>query len=138
MNWLDRPERKIFVYGRPVDMRKGFKGLQVLVRRQLEEDPLNGDLFVFVNRRGNILKCLLWDRTGFVTIAKKLERGTFRLRNKETKIKLNQTQFSLLFDGIKVGGKSLSGANERATNCPPTSREISSDLQRKALSSFAG
>ena len=111
MNWLERPERQIFVYGKPVDMRKGFRGLEALVRRQLEEDPVSDHLFVFINRRRNLLKCLLWDRTGFITIAKKLEHGSFRLRNNGTKTLLNQKQFSLLFDGIKVGGKTLMEAS---------------------------
>lgn len=138
MNWLERPERKIFVHGRPVDMRKGFRGLEALVRRQLKEDPVSGHLFVFFNRRGNILKCLLWDRTGFVTIAKKLEHGTFRLRNQGTKVLLNQTQFSLLFDGIKVGGKSLPEAGRTTKNCPSSSAAISSALPSKTFSSSVG
>ncbi len=82
MKFLERGRHRIFVYGQPVDMRKGFTGLEVLIRHKLHEDPLSGDLFVFINRRGTLLKCFLWDRTGYVIIAKRLERGKFRLRNK--------------------------------------------------------
>ena len=40
---------RILVYGRPVDMRNGFGGLEAVVRAGLDEDPLSGDLFVFIN-----------------------------------------------------------------------------------------
>ena len=68
---------RAYVYGRPVDMRKSFTGLYALTRHTLGRDPLSGDLYVYINRRGNYLKCLYWDRTGFCLWAKKLERGCF-------------------------------------------------------------
>lgn len=43
--------------------RRGFAGLEGLVRTVLSREPLNGDIFVFVNRSGKHLKCLFWDRT---------------------------------------------------------------------------
>ena len=49
MRLLDHRGR-VFVYGHPVDMRKGFIGLQALVQHQLGEDPMSGDLFVFLMR----------------------------------------------------------------------------------------
>mgnify|MGYP001333165146 CR=1 FL=1 len=50
--------RRILVYGRPVDMRNGYDGLEAVVRASLGEDPLSGDLFVFINARGNLVKAL--------------------------------------------------------------------------------
>jgi transposase len=54
---------RILVYGHPADLRKGFCGLEALVRQALREDPLSGDLFVFINSRGNldgdVTRCLL-------------------------------------------------------------------------------
>lgn len=98
---------RILVYGKPVDMRNGFDGLVSLVRRGLGEDPLSGDLFVFLNRRGNVVKALLWDRTGFIIISKRLERGRFRLRNREDKLVLTSQALELLMDGIPAAGKAL-------------------------------
>ena len=46
------------------DMRKGFDGLQHLVRAQLEADPLSGHLFLFCNRPRTRLKVLFWDGSG--------------------------------------------------------------------------
>ena len=106
MKFLDRSKR-VFVYGQPTDMRKGFTGLQALVLQHLGKDPLSGDLFVFINRDRNLMKCLLWDRTGFVIVFKRLERGRFRLRNPAGRVELDEHRLELLFDGIEVGGISV-------------------------------
>ena len=45
------PTSRIFLRRQPTDMRKSFDGLSGLVRGELGQDPLTGDLFVFVNRR---------------------------------------------------------------------------------------
>lgn len=68
---------RIFVYSRPTDMRKSMDGLENIVRHELGENPLSGDLFLFRNRTGNRLKVLHWDRNGYVVWYKRLERGTF-------------------------------------------------------------
>lgn len=99
--------RRILVYGRPVDMRNGFDGLEAVVRASLGEDPLSGDLFVFINARGNLVKALLWDRTGFIIISKRLEKGRFRLRSRANKLVLTSQSLDLLFDGIPAGGQAV-------------------------------
>lgn len=103
MSGFALPER-VFVYGQPVDMRKSFDGLFTLVSSVLGEDPLSGDLFIFVNRRRNYLKGLLWDRTGFLLIAKRLEKGQFHLRNKADKVVIERNLLRRLLDGVSVGG----------------------------------
>lgn len=103
MKFLDQRGR-VFVYGRATDMRKGFAGLQALVHQSLGEDPLSGDLFILVNRRRTFMKCLVWDRTGFVIVYKHLERGRFQLRNPADKVELDRRRLDLFLDGIEVGG----------------------------------
>jgi transposase len=68
---------RVHLYGEPCDMRKSFDGLQALTRHALKRDPLDGALYVFVNRRGSHLKCLYFDRSGFCIWAKRLESGCF-------------------------------------------------------------
>jgi transposase len=41
------------------DMRPGFDGLALLVHEQLKRDPHSGQLFVFRDRRGGLIK-ILW------------------------------------------------------------------------------
>jgi transposase len=68
---------RVHLYGEPCDMRKSFDGLAALTRHALKRDPLDGALYVFVNRRGSQLKCLYFDRSGFCIWAKRLESGCF-------------------------------------------------------------
>lgn len=104
------PER-IFIYGRPVDMRKSFDGLFAVVTETMQEDPMSGDLFLFLNSRRNYIKGLLWDRTGFLIIAKRLENGQFHLRNHAEKVVIERALLRRLLDGVEVGGVEISRSN---------------------------
>lgn len=102
-----KPAGRIFVYGRPVDMRNGLLGLLALVRRRLSREPLSGDLFVFLNKRGTILKALFWDRTGYMVVAKYLERATFKLRSSGTRLEIDQRNLRMLLDGLPAVGRKI-------------------------------
>ena len=73
---------RIWLYAPPTEMRKSFDGLSALVRQKLAEDPLSGQLFVFLNRRRTQLKILYFDRSGYCVWAKRLEQGEFHPRGK--------------------------------------------------------
>lgn len=60
-------------------MRKSFDGLSGIVRNSLGKDPLNGDIFIFVNRRRNQIKLLRFENDGFAIYYKRLERGTYEI-----------------------------------------------------------
>lgn len=83
-------------YEHPVDMRKSFDGLCAIASQDTRGDVLSGSLFLFVNRSKTIVKVLLWDRTGWCVVAKRLERGRFEI----AKSFLNYRELELLFDGI--------------------------------------
>jgi transposase len=102
--WLSEAPRKIFAYSEPTDMRKSFHGLLALVQQVFrDEDPYSGHLFVFVNRRGNYLKILAWDRTGFSLFAKKLERGRFVIPGDDVSQELSTNALRFILDGIALG-----------------------------------
>ena len=101
--FLSSAPRRILAYSKPVDMRKSFNGLVALVQGVLEEDPLSGWLYVFFNRRGNYMKLVTWDRTGYCLFAKRLERGRFRLPSGESKQEISEQAFCLILDGILLG-----------------------------------
>jgi transposase len=93
---------RIYLYGQPCDMRKSFAGLIALAENAMGHDPLSGHLFVFVNKRGNYLKSLYWDRSGFCIWAKKLESGSFVSNWKMVEGKeMDYTQLKLLLEGIE-------------------------------------
>ncbi len=56
-------------------MRKSFDGLAEVVRSFLGRDPLSGNLFVFRNKGGHLLKILWWDQNGLSIYYRRLERG---------------------------------------------------------------
>lgn len=87
---------RIFAYRGYIDMRLGAVGLLSVVKREFLIDPFSGCLFFFTNRRGDLAKCIFWDRTGWVVISKRLERGKYKIPNNE----LSYSQFLLVMDGI--------------------------------------
>ena len=98
--------RRIFAYAKPTDMRKSFQGLLALVQQVFrDQDPYSGALFLFVNRRGNYVKIIAWDRTGFVLFAKKLERGRFCIPGNEDRQELSEKALRFILDGIALGGR---------------------------------
>ncbi|HRY97862.1 MAG TPA: IS66 family insertion sequence element accessory protein TnpB [Bacteroidales bacterium] len=46
---------RYFVFGEPADMCKSFYGLCGLVMNRLGQDPINGDVFIFINWSSNRL-----------------------------------------------------------------------------------
>lgn len=93
---------RVYLYGSPCDMRRSFNGLIALTKNAMGRDPLSGHLFVFVNRRGNYLKALYWDRSGFCIWAKRLEQGNF-VSNwaKEEGREMDYTQLKMMLEGIE-------------------------------------
>jgi transposase len=93
---------RVHLYGAPCDMRRSFDGLQSLVRQGLGEDPTNGGLYVFVNRRGTQMRVLYFDRSGFCIWAKRLEAGVFvgdwsQVRTRE----MDWTALKLMLEGTQ-------------------------------------
>ena len=72
------PHVRILVAVEPTDFRRGIDGLARQCREELREDPFSGCLFVFRNRRGTALKCLVYDGGGFWLCQKRLSSGRFR------------------------------------------------------------
>lgn len=102
---------KVFVALEPIDLRKGFNGLEGLVTERLKEDVRRGALFVFTNRRRSRLKILYWDGTGLWLLIKRLEKGTFAwpkvVDPKAVKLKLAPEALVMLTDGIDMHGAQL-------------------------------
>jgi transposase len=94
---------RIYLYRAPCDMRKSFDGLCGLIRSELGADPLSGSLFVFLNRRANMIKCLYWDRDGFALWYKRLEKGRFKLPDQSASDgRIDRLQLTLLLEGLVV------------------------------------
>jgi len=93
---------RVQLYGRPVDMRRSFDGLYALARNDLQQDPMSGQLFVFINRRAIQMKVLYWDRTGFCVWSKRLEAGRFLANWCEVGHReMDWTGLKLMLEGIE-------------------------------------
>ena len=99
------PTVRIFVSTQPTDMRRSFDGLAMMTRENMGQDPPSGHLFVFFNRRGDRVKIMFWDRSGYCIWYKRLEQGVFRLPqsivntpNPEVEV----TDLSLILEGIDL------------------------------------
>jgi transposase len=75
---------KVYVATAPCNLKKSFDGLTNEVRGVLEQDPLSGHVFVFLNRRKTQVKLLVWTRGGFTIVHKRLEQGTFSFASRVT------------------------------------------------------
>jgi transposase len=94
---------KVYLAAGVTDMRKAINGLSMLVEGQLDLDPFSGHLFVFCNRRRNLIKVLYWDRNGFCLWQKRLEKDRFAWPESWDKVvALEQRQFNWLLDGLEV------------------------------------
>ena len=120
---------RVFVYGEPTDMRRSFDGLQALTRHAMGRDPLDGSLYVFVNRRGAQMRVLYFDRSGFCVWAKRLEAGRFisdwaAVRTRE----IDWTQLKLLLEGIECSRQRkryrhvAHAQTNTPTHAPPTTQ----------------
>ena len=94
------PSVRIYVASGATDLRRSVDGLSALVREVFGLEPLSGHMFVFRNRRGDRLKILVWDRSGFWVLYKRLERGTFGWPGGEAVVELQAWQLSLLLSGV--------------------------------------
>lgn len=99
---------KVYVAAGPVDLRRGFDGLAAATREVVRMDPMSGHLFAFLNRRKNRIKILLWDRSGYLLLYKRLSRGTFSLPTRplpgQTHIEVDSAELMMMLEGIELDG----------------------------------
>ncbi|CAN96262.1 transposase [Sorangium cellulosum So ce56] len=100
------PSVRVYIAAEPTDLRKSFDGLSALVSQRFGADPLCGHLFVFRNRRGDQVRVLFWDRTGYMIVAKKLARGRFHLAcdlpKGATHVEVEAAELSLMLEGFDL------------------------------------
>lgn len=108
------PGVRIFVACDPVDGRKSFDSLAAIVKSTLKKAPLDGSIFVFRNKSGHRCRCLVWDRTGWMMLLKRLESGIFRFPSADgASVEIDAGQLRMLLDGIELGVR-VSGKRSEA------------------------
>ena len=107
----------------PTDMRASYDTLFSKAKGVLNQDPLSGHLFVFINAKRTSIKCLYWDGTGLVLICKRLNKGTFSRINPLFKgeVVLTPAEFALFFEGASFERRFIDSPKEKRF---PVSQEL--------------
>lgn len=93
----------VYLAAGATDMRKSIDGLSIMVSQSLNFDPFSGHLFVFSNRRRNMVKVLYWDSNGFCLWQKRLEKDRFRWPASDQEVvELEQRELRWLLEGLDV------------------------------------
>lgn len=94
----------------PVDMRKSFYTLSGIVNESMHQDVRGGGVFIFINRRGNIMKILHMEYAGMVIYHKKLESGRFKLPyfdEDTTSLSVHWNDLMMMVESVKLRSQKL-------------------------------
>ncbi len=118
----------IFACTKAVDFRKQHDGLFAIVQNELKEDPMDGSLYIFLNRRRDRIKILVWDCNGLWLFYKRLEKGTFEKLSAgtETKLVMTRAKLAMLLEGfaLEIIKKRKHFADELRLKGGTTSRDV--------------
>lgn len=70
--------KRILLYRKPIDFRRGLDGLGAMVASELKQSPKEV-LCLFFNRKFDKLKMIFWHKNGFMMCYKRIEAGRFNL-----------------------------------------------------------
>ena len=96
------PAVRVFVAVEALDMRGSFDALAGAVRR-LGLDPVDGHLYLFLNKRRRLAKALWFDGSGWCVLAKRLEAGSFQLplfHETDSRVEVDGNTFAAIIAGI--------------------------------------
>jgi transposase len=92
------PSTRIFICVQLIDFRNGIDGLAAVCRNKLDQDPFQGTIFVFRNRRKTAIRLLVYDGQGFWLCTKRLSKGIFRWWPESSSVDARELQ-TLLWNG---------------------------------------
>jgi len=98
-------ENTYHLYSHPTDMRMSFDALSGLVRNNLGNNPMSGEVFIFINKRRDKIKLLHWQGAGYLLYYKRLEKGTFELPRYDASvgsITLSYSQLVMIIEGLSI------------------------------------
>jgi hypothetical protein len=98
--------QKIFMASKPVDFRMSIDGLSGLIQREKGTRLHDGSIYVFYNHNRDKIKCLFWDRNGFVLYYKRLDKCKFKFRDMMDSIeKISAEDLEILLSGFDPTNK---------------------------------
>ena len=91
---------KIFFSAEPCDMRKQLDGLAALVQQGMQRESRNGDMYIFCNRRRDMVKVLFYDQQGLCLLVKRMDKGTFKVNVTDGIMQMSSNEFSRFMMGV--------------------------------------
>ena len=98
---LDFSHTRIIIRPGTTNMLASRDQLLEITKNIMKDDPFSGAVFLFCNRKRNILKMIWWDKTGFWVAQKKLEKGHWPWPDTQEQVRqLNMDQVEMLLKGV--------------------------------------
>src|SRR5690348_13607666 len=72
------PQHRIKIAINAIDFRKGIDSLVSFCRNELKQEPFDGYLFAFCNRRKTSIKLIIYDGNGFWLSQKRFSKGKLK------------------------------------------------------------
>ena len=94
-----------FLYNVDTDMRKGFDSLCGIVSAQMKLNALSGAVYIFINKKRNQVKLLLWEGDGLSLYHKRLEGGTYErplIKEGESGSMIAAQQLQFILQGVAL------------------------------------
>lgn len=96
--------KQIFMASKPVDFRMSIDGLSQFIQREKSAHLHDGSIYVFYNTNRDKIKCLFWDRNGFVLYYKRLDKCRFKFKEMFNSIEdITAEELEILLSGFDPG-----------------------------------
>jgi transposase len=113
---LEKEGIKLLVYKEPIDMRAGFERLHSFCLEHMGAKINEGHAYIFFGRNRSRLKILVYDGSGLVVIAKRIERKNFMSHAELLgRSEVTMSELRLIFHGGVIRGPVFGEAAENVT-----------------------
>ncbi len=93
--------KQIFIASQPTDFRMSIDGLSNFIQKTHNSHIHDGSIYVFYNKGLDKIKCLFWDRNGFVLYYKRLDKCRFKVKKMLKAVeKMTPNELEILLSGF--------------------------------------
>jgi transposase len=118
--FLDRRGLWVFVYREVVDMRCGFEKLHSFCVHKMQAIMDQGHVYLFFGKNRKRIKILVYDGSGLVLIAKRIERGRFMSHAELLgRNEITQEELKLIVHRSSIGGQEVVLTQRESFALPP-------------------
>lgn len=94
--------KQIFIASKPIDFRMSIDGLSNFIQKEQNAHLHDGSIYVFYNRHLDKIKCLFWDRNGFVLYYKRLDKFRFKVKKMLREVEqITAAELEVLLSGFE-------------------------------------